>query len=201
MGAQVDEPVFNAPPTSVVPAPPASNNEAASAAAAEATAVDPAPAPVVGFASLPEGAFLRVIAQVDIPSGISLTSAGGVTRESTQAGLSFLTDQIERAREAHRAETAAIAAEREAVRARHEREQQVRNEALGHLAALRLSAIAARPEFQSVIQQLEAAPEGVQEAEEDFAVRAARADYTLQVRELTARSRVAEGELQAISSH
>jgi len=159
-------------------------------------------APAVGFASLPEAAFLQIISQVDIPSGIELTSAGGVARQSTEAGLGFLKQQMERARQAHRTETAAIEAERERTRARHAREQAVMNEALGHLAALRASAaVGTRPEFQNILQALEAGPEGVQEAEQDFAARAARADYALHVSEMTARTRVAEGELRAISSH
>eukprot|EP00929_Paragymnodinium_shiwhaense_P086660 TRINITY_DN4712_c0_g1_i3.p1 TRINITY_DN4712_c0_g1~~TRINITY_DN4712_c0_g1_i3.p1 ORF type:complete len:241 (+),score=38.02 TRINITY_DN4712_c0_g1_i3:104-724(+) len=154
-----------------------------------------------GFASLPEGAFLRIIAQVDIHSGFALAAAGGIARESTNAGLAALRRQMEEARQAHAAETAAIEAERAATRQRHAAEQTALNRALDALNPLRQNQnpVLNRHggQFAAIFQQLEAGPEGVQEAEAAFVARTVAAAAALQAAEVSARARIAEGELRS----
>jgi hypothetical protein len=161
---------------------------------------------VGGFESLPEGAFLRITAQLDLCSSGALVAAGGGTGETLPAALAALRGALGKAREDHRAAIATIEAERAADRAQHAGQANAMAQALAALAPLRAgrlaTSLAARhgEQLQELFGALEQGANGPSEREPEFQRREEQAAAELLAFDAAARSYVAAGELHAITA-
>lgn len=154
---------------------------------------------VSGFASVPEGALLRIAAQVDIHTGIALCMVSRDAGEPTTAALGALREAFDQAQAEHRAATQAVEDER-AQSTRPTGEQGAMAAALAALAPLRALQTQNRfPQLADVFQQLEEGSTGTLSAEVEAALtaRLAAAAALLEAREAAARAHVADGELRA----
>jgi hypothetical protein len=157
--------------------------------------------PMAGFLSLPEGAFLRLTAQVDLGSACALVATGGIAKEHMPAALGALRCAIDKAKEEHRSTTAEIDAERVADQERHGAQQNAMTQALAALAPLRTGRTQERfgEQLQELFGVMEEGAHGASEREAEFDTRTAEAAAALRTMEAVARRHVAAGELNAIA--
>jgi len=180
-----------------VSTPPVNNGERVVAASAKS-----------GFASMPEGALLRIAAHVDLPSGLALTAVFSGADEPTSSALVALRSAMGRAQDEHRAAQEAVEAERMERVQRRNGEQEAAAAALAALAPMRTGTLQFRnpmmgDQFAQVVQMLEqgAEPHLISpEVEAELAARLEAAAGLMSVREAQARAHIAEGELQAAAS-
>jgi len=177
-----------------VSTPPVNNGERGVAASATS-----------GFASMPEGALLRIAAHVDLPSGLALTAVFSGADEPTSSALVALRSAMGRAQDEHRAAQEAVEAERMERVQRRNGEQEAAAAALAALATMRTGTLQFRnpmmgDQFAQVVQMLEQGAESniiSPEVEAELAARLEAAAGLMLVREAQARAHIAEGELQA----
>jgi len=159
-----------------------------------------------GFSALPEGALLRVAAQMDLNSGRALTAVNGAARESTAAALRALSAGIEQAKHEHNVATAAIEVERAEGRERRNAQGNLYGQVMELLAPLRNSRSMQRQGalITQLFNELEQGqqPAGLSaEAETALESRAAEAAAAAHLKEVAMRARVAEGDLHGDASH
>jgi hypothetical protein len=156
----------------------------------------------LGLESMPEGAFLRITAQLDLRSAGDLVAAGAGTGETLPVALRALRGAIDKAKKEHQAATAAIEAERAEDLEQHNAQSQVMAQVMGLLAPLRTGRTAERhgEQLQELFGLLEQGATGPSERESEFQMREAEAAAALLAFDVAARSHVAAGDLHAITA-
>jgi len=164
-------------------------------------AVSPLPLPI-GRGALPEGAWLRLVAQLDWSSCRALNSTGADARLGTQAALATLSDARRRGQAAVTTAMAAFEEEARQNSAAGQQEQNAAAEALTHLAPLRNNGRLTQrfaPQMQEIFTALEAITQPNREAEL-AAARQQRQDEAEEAKrglENEARLQIQEGHLNA----
>jgi len=165
-------------------------------------AVSPLPLPI-GRGALPEGAWLRLVAQLDWSSCRALNSTGADARLGTQAALATLSDARRRGQEAVTTAMAAFEEEARQNNAAGQQEQNAAAEALAHLAPLRNNGTLNQryaPQIQEIFAQLEAVTRGPNREAELAAARQQRQEEAAEARrslENEARLQIQEGHISA----
>eukprot|EP00747_Dinoflagellata_sp_TGD_P063147 gnl/TRDRNA2_/TRDRNA2_153328_c0_seq4.p1 gnl/TRDRNA2_/TRDRNA2_153328_c0~~gnl/TRDRNA2_/TRDRNA2_153328_c0_seq4.p1 ORF type:complete len:176 (-),score=43.12 gnl/TRDRNA2_/TRDRNA2_153328_c0_seq4:79-606(-) len=158
----------------------------------------------IGQASLPEGAWLRLVSQLDYATCCALTSTESSARQGTAAALEKLKQVGLEGEAQYRQAMEAIEAEERAVAQRAQAERATAAAALAHLAPLRAGTLAQRygEQLQQIFTELETAiPNAATDREaEAAAARRAREQEATESRqqlESEARENIAEGVLNA----
>jgi len=165
------------------------------------TAVSPLPLPI-GRGAIPEGAWLRLVAQLDFNSCCALNSTGADARLGTQAALATLNDARRRGQAAVTTAMAAFEEEARQNNAAGQQEQNAAAEALTHLAPLRNNGRLTErfaPQMQEIFAALEGMTRSNREAEL-AAARQQRQDEAEEARrslENEVRLQIEEGHLNA----
>lgn len=157
----------------------------------------------IGRAPLPEGAWLRLVAQLDWPSCCALTSAGGEAHMGTVAALRTLGQARCRAEAQYNEVISNIEAEAQATATRAQAERNAAAQALAHLEPLRNGRLTERfgPQLQQIFAELENGLPAAATAREADAVaarqaREAEASAARHALEVEARGHIMEGELR-----
>jgi len=165
------------------------------------SAVSALPLPI-GRGALPEGAWLRLVAQLDFNSCCALNSTGADARLGTQAALATLSDARRRGQAAVTTAMAAFEEEARQNNAAGQQEQNAVAEALTHLAPLRNNGRLTErfaPQMQEIFTALEGMTRPNREAEL-AAARQQRQDEAEEARrglESEVRLQIQEGHLSA----
>eukprot|EP00747_Dinoflagellata_sp_TGD_P063145 gnl/TRDRNA2_/TRDRNA2_153328_c0_seq2.p1 gnl/TRDRNA2_/TRDRNA2_153328_c0~~gnl/TRDRNA2_/TRDRNA2_153328_c0_seq2.p1 ORF type:complete len:170 (-),score=43.50 gnl/TRDRNA2_/TRDRNA2_153328_c0_seq2:167-676(-) len=155
----------------------------------------------IGQASLPEGAWLRLVSQLDYASCSALTSTEVSAHQGTAAALQRLEQVKGEAEAQYRQAMEAIEAEERAAAQHAQAERATTAAALAHLAPLRTGTVAERyaEQLQQIFGELEAANNAATEQEAEAAtarrLREQEASESRQQLEIEAREHIAEGIL------
>jgi len=154
----------------------------------------------IGRSPLPEGAWLRLVAQLDWHSCRALNSTSGDAHLGTTAALVTLDDARRQGQASVIAAMAAFDEEARRNTAANQREQNAAAEALQHMAPLRNGRLTERfgPQLQEIFTQLEEISGGPHREAEAAVARQQRENEAEQARltlELEARFHIQEGRL------
>jgi len=152
------------------------------------------------LALLPEAAFLRLVANLDLRSGSQLASTGVLIEASTTAALRALTEAVRGVSQDCAAVVADVEAQRVACVALQERERLAMARTLAALEPLRRHGLEGRPDVQEIFAELELripqhTAERDEAAEAERRARVEQAASSKVTLESLARGRISEGVL------